>query len=551
MFERDVKWMSAAIGLLALLVLLVTCTNVSALLTGFATARRHEIAIRLSLGAARSRLIRQLLTESTLLALGSAAAALAIVAGTMHAVRVLIVELPLTPQITWSATSFTIALGITVGMLFGLSPALHATRLAVASVLRDASANLVATRARLQRGLVVAQIAFTQQLTVLVAALLVLVVTQLKTSPRSPMEDRIVIMTAQAPEAASMTNEEQASSESSRLEPARLLEERLAMMPGVVRVARTAPRWPAGVRIGGYTTEAGAVLAGGAQKVAALSAQPVHPEYFAAFDVPVLRGRTFSSEDEALFSGSRTAPAVIDQALAQHLWPDADPLGAVLRPATDTASNAPSLIIIGVVDDPAARRGVDKVDHFVYLPAGAADYGGFVLRTAAPAAPLLPGIRAVIQEIAPATVMGVTTLEAIADGHERNFRMAAGGVSAAGLVALLLAALGLYAVVAFSVGQRTREIAVRVALGGHRRQIVAHFVADGLRLTAIGLLIGLPISLVGLRALISAMGDAPELSLSAVTAIAALGVLTIAAAAAWLPARHAANVDPAVTLRSD
>ena len=148
-------------------------------------------------------------------------------------------------------------------------------------------------------------------------------------------------------------------------------------------------------------------------------------------------------------------------------------------------------------------------------------------------------------------IVRVRTLAEIEDETIRQFRLVTGGVSAAGLMALLLSAIGLYAVVAFSVGQRTREIAVRIAVGARGREIVRRFVGDGLRLSALGIALGLPVSLAGLRVLLSADADFPAVPLGPVTAVAALGVVLVAAAAAWIPARRAAAVDPAVTLRCE
>jgi putative ABC transport system permease protein len=558
MYERDVKLMSGLVGLLALLVLLITCTNVSALLTGLAAARRHEIAVRLSLGAARPRLIRQLLTESALLAFLAAAAALGIVWAALRTVFAAITELPLEPRLTLPATAFTFGVALGVGVLFGLSPALHATRLAVAGVLRDASANVVATRARLQRTLVVAQIAFTQPLIVLLSALLLLVLTEFQAAPRSEYADRTMVLSlrtwsnsAASPEAAAQLREQMRNTTF-------LLAERLRATPGVVGVA---PTGYGQTRIGGYIATPDRP-ADAALDVVRLSKSHVHPDYFDVMGIPVLRGRTFAQDEGVPPRGTAPVPAIIDRGLARRMWPGGDAIGRELRPASDTVTRSPTLVVVGVVDAPAARRQVAGIDHFIFLPLDTAQHalagsaggsmapGELLLRTALPAHTLLPTVRALAQAEAPGASVTLRTLADIADEHERNFRLAATGVSAAGLMALLLAAIGLYAVIAFSVGQRTREIAVRMALGGHRPQVVRRFVADGLRLTAVGLLVGLPVSLFALRTLMSAAGT-PHVPLPPVTVLAGLSVVLVAAVAAWIPARRAAAVDPAVTLRSE
>jgi predicted permease len=546
MFERDVKLLSAAVGLLALLVLLITATNVSALLTGLATARRHEIAIRLSLGAARMRLIRQLLTESALLAGSAAAVAVLLVWSVLRAAPGFIADLPIELRVRWPATLFAFGIALAVGVLFGLSPALHATRLAVAGVLRDASANLVATRARLQRGLVVAQIAFTQPLTVLLAALLILVLGEFQPAPRSEFADRIVAVSMVVRVAPGTA--EQADVRAQLSVASRELAERLRATPGVMAVTTT---WPGSNRPHGYTAAQAGAPASGARDVVALSLQHVDAGYFDVMGIPLVRGRTFTPDDVTAGHATTPIPTVIDIALAREIWRDADPIGREFHAASDIATGIPPLVVVGVVDHPPSRRSVAGIDHFVFLPPDTGrTAGGLYLRTAAPARTLLPALRSAAQEDAQRVVVGLRILADIADEKERNFRLAATGVSIAGLLALLLAAIGLYAVIAFSVGQRTREIAVRMAIGGARPQIVRRFVLDGLRLCAIGLVVGLPVSLFALRTLMSEPG-VPQIGLTPVSVLAAASVVVVATLAAWLPARRAAAVDPAVTLRSE
>jgi predicted permease len=538
MFERDVKRISAGVGLLALLVLLVTCTNVSALLTGLASARRHEIGIRLSLGAARGRLIRQLVTESALLACIAATIALALSWAVLHGAAGFIVLLE--PHLTLPATLFTFGTALTVGVLFGLSPALHATRLAVAGVLRDASATLVATRARPQRALVVAQIALTQPLMVMLAAVLILVLSEFQAAPRPDAADRIAVLSVSSTTPVSRADPDGEAELSSRLRG--LMHEAaegVRALPGVVAVV---PEWRGSNRATAYAAD-------GADNVVALAPQPIDAGYLDVMGIPLLRGRTFNADDVvALHTG--TIPTIIDAALARELWPDVDAIGQLLRPATDTTA-AKQLVVVGVVEDPRSRRSIAGVDHFVFVPGDTAQLATTLLvRTAGVAAPMLHTLRTVVQDAGPGIVTHGATIAGIADTHERNFRLAASGVSAAGLAALLLSAIGLYAVIAFSVGQRTREIAVRMAIGGDRPRIVRRFVYDGVRLCALGLALGLPAGLLALHAFMNVSGM-PQVSMPTVTLIAAASVTVVATAAAWLPARRAAAVDPAVILRSE
>lgn len=177
-----------------------------------------------------------------------------------------------------------------------------------------------------------------------------------------------------------------------------------------------------------------------------------------------------------------------------------------------------------------------------------------LIRTAGGAQPLIPTIRRVVKDELPG--MAITDIRTVAEieaEERKTFQLATAALAGAGLLALFLSAIGLYAVVSFAVGQRTGEIAVRMVVGARPRQIMGKFVAHGLRLSVIGLLLGLPLSLLGLRILLAIPNflHLPSVALAPVTAMAALGVLSIATAATWIPARRAAGVDPAITLRRE
>jgi predicted permease len=544
MFERDVRLMSVMVGLLGLIVLVVTCTNVSALLTGLATARRQEIAIRLSLGAARTRLIRQLLTESALLAAASAAAAMGIVWGVSRMVIRLIPHFPLELGINWTVTLFTFGVALTVGVLFGLSPALHATRIAVAGALRDSSTSIAAARARLQKGLVVAQIAFTQPLIVLLAAALVLILGNYEVQTPTALADRLVRvrLRAAAPEGASPGAAER------RRELRATMDRVVTGLRGTSGVDAAVLDWGGDApRLGGYFVHPADRLPGAPQNAVQLSGESVAEGYFAAMDIPLLRGRQFGPAD--VRSGAEV-PVIVDADFSRRLWAGADPVGRRLRASGDRAGGARTLVVVGVIDDPRPEVRKAGEGFRVFLPPDTALVATSVLlRTAASAEPLLPAIRGVVRKEAPGVSAWVRTLASVEAEARKSFRMFALAVSAAGVMALLLSAIGLYGVVAFSVSQRTGEIAVRIAVGARTRQIVQRFVADGLRLSAIGLLIGLPVSLIGLRAMLAADDSFRYVPTPSVAAIAALGVAIVATAAAWIPARRAAAVDPAVALR--
>ena len=549
MSERDVRLMAVSVGLLGLLVLLVTCTNVSALLTGLATARRQEIAIRLSLGAARTRLIRQLLTESALLGVASGAAALGAVWLVLRTVTTFVPGMPFEVGITVPVTAFTFGVALTVGVLFGLSPALHATRLGLASALRDSAVTAGAVRGRLQRGLVVAQIAFTQPLIVLLAAVLLLLLDQYLPRNRPVLANQLVTLsfiqstptTGAAPAAARARQQVRIAT--------RRLRDRLQATPGVeAAVIQWGSAWFAGL----YVVHPDDRVAGVPQNAIGFLGEHAAAGYFRATGVPLVRGREFAPADvSSLASRSTEATVIVGVDLARRLWPGADPIGRRLQAASDSGSGARTLVVVGVIDDPAARLRRAGDDYRIYLPPDTTlAPRSVLLRTAAAAQSLVPKLREVAQAEAPDMPVRIRTVAEVEDVRRSQFQMVTAGLLAAGAAALLLSAIGLYAVVAFSVGQRTREIAVRIAVGARGQQIVHRFVGDGLRLSALGLALGLPISVVGLNVLMGAVPDIPSIPLPAVTMIAAVGVVIVATAAAWLPARRAATVDPAITLRS-
>jgi predicted permease len=549
MFDRDVRLMTFLVGLLGLLVLLVTCTNVSGLLTGLATARRQEIAVRLSLGAARGRLIRQLLTETALLSSVAAAAALAIVWVVFRTVTRLISYLPLVLEIDWPVAIFTFGTALAVGILFGLSPALHATRLGIGSALRDSSSSIAASRARLQRTLVVAQVAFTQPLVVLLAAVFLMVLHSFQPQGRTPLSDQLVRVTVPSRVSYSASPAKQAATTRELRGAMDRLVHRLERTPGV---AGAHLEWGAEPALGAYAVHVGDRAAGRGQSVVQLSAKRVSEGYFEMMDIPLLAGRGLERRDAVpADSLNGEVPVVIGSELARRLWGAANPLGRRLRPASDTVRGR-TLVVVGVVRDRDTGPGRVVEDARVFLAPDTSQLSTTVLlRTAGDAERHLPAIRQVVHEMAPGTRFRVETLASIEDEARRNFRLLAGGVSAAGLAALLLSAIGLYAVVAFSVSQRTSEIAVRIAVGARARQIVQRFVGDGLRLSALGLAIGLPVGLLAVRALIASEDSIPDVSLPAITAIAAVGVALVAITAAWIPARRAAAVDPAMILRRE
>jgi predicted permease len=554
-FDRDVRWMAFLVGLLAVLVLLVTCTNVSALLMGLAAARRPEIAVRVSLGASRARLVRQMLTESVLLAGAAGATALGLTWLVLHAATRRIPGLPFALEITWPAAAFALGVALLVGVGFGLAPALHGTRV-TAGALRDSAASVTGGRGRLQRGLVVAQIAFTQPLIAMLAMVLLIAIGELQPRRQTELGDRLIGVRLRPPVPAAADASPAAAAAWERLRtPMRRLVERLPAVPGVETVVT---EWPGASPLGGYAVHPADRVAGASQQTVRLTGERASPGYFAALGIPVLRGRDFASTEVAPSHARAGRPAaaqasvVIGADLARRLWGDADPVGRRLAATGDSTRGAPTLVVVGVIDDPLARFRRAGEEIRVYLPPDTTQIArALLVRTAGDAAPLLPVVRAEVSAAASELLSDVQTIAEAQQAAERDRRVVTGWISAAGLTALLLSAIGLYAVVAFAVGRRTREIAVRMSVGAPGRRIVRRFVVEGLRLAAVGLALGLPVGLVGLGVLPALDSDLPALPVGPVATITAVAVLATALVAAWIPARRAATVDPAVVLRAE
>ena len=550
-FDHDIGWMAFLVGTLAVLVLLVTCTNVSALLMGLAAARRQEIAVRLSLGAARVRLVRQMLTESVLLAVTAGATALGLAWLVLHVAARRIASLPFELGITWPAAAFAIGVALTVGVGFGLAPALHGTRVTAAGALRDSSSSVTGGRGRLQRALVVAQIACTQPLIALLAMVLLIAIGELRPPRQTELGARLITLRLRPPVPTAADASPAAAAAWERLRaPMRRLTERLPSVPGVEAIVTD---WPGVSPLGGYVVHPDDRGAGAPQETIRLTGERAAPGYFATLGIPVLRGRDFAPAEVAPV---RPRPAqtgvVIGADLARRLWGAADPVGRRLQAAGDSAPGARTLTVVGVIDDPMAEFRKPGEEVRVYLPPDTTQIArALLLRTTGDAASVLPAVRTLVHESASELLSEVQTIAEVQEQGERDRRVVTGWISAAGGTALLLSAIGLYAVVAFAVGRRTREIAVRMSVGAPEGRIVRRFVADGLRLAATGLAVGLPVALLGLGALPVLDSDVPALPVGPVAAITSIAVIATALAASWIPARRAAAVDPAVVLRAE
>lgn len=518
----------SAIGGAVTLILLICAMTVATLLIGSALQRHAEIGVRLALGASRRRIIRQLCTESMLLCT---------VAGTMGIVLYTILcravferntDLDIAPD--WWTLLYTIIVAAITTAVCGLVPALNATRHSLATALKHA-APTATSRSRLQRSFVVAQIGLTQPL--LIGLALVLAVLLRGLDATSSHADHVLL--ARFESTAPLRVLQQIDG--------RRIAQRLSALPGVVSAVATS--------LEGRMLVDAAVdalpLRGGVPSLRTpvrLAIYPVPPGYFGTLALPLVRGRDFTTADR----GRAVQPVIITSAVATKLFGGSDPVGRLFHSTAEGGGGRGMYEIVGVVT-PDPRNPEDDQRIRVYMLDTYNISSAFLLRTENVAEPLAATVRAILNAEAPGVpVQSIQTLAQIDREKRMNLLAGAGIAGGAGLVTLLLASVGLYAVVALAVGQRRREIGIRIALGATPSQIVVRFFRSGLVLSLIGLASGLPLSAIVLS-FITPGTELPVLDVRLVAASIALVVVSVASLATWLSARRAAGVDPLMVLR--
>ena len=528
------------------LILLIGWTNVSSLMVAAAVGRRHEIAVRLSLGASRARLLRQLVTESTLLALGGGAIGLTFAFWWLtYLSKTEIDGVDIVPD--FGTFAFVLGLAVASGILFGLSPALHATRAAVANAMRD-SGKASTSRSRLQRGFVVAQIILSQPLLVLLGTMISLVVVEYR--PLSPEMSKHVIAVGFRPL--------QHGGPGQRREAVDSLLPRIASRAEVLGAV---PATEAFDIRGILAPDRDARAAHGDSAPTIVHLEGAAPGWFALVDVPIILGRDVSLADTS--TAAADLPVVIGSDLARKLWGDANPVGRTLAsPVLIPGQDSIAITVVGVYDATRRLPGMtwDGGATRTNAPARVFTARGkqwrhdrILVRTRGPAAPFLPELQRFVRAEVPS--LPVTGMRTLAHADEQMYRetlRVAGLAGAGGALALLLASLGLYGVVSLAVQQRTREIGIRIAVGAHPTRVARMFLASGVRVSALALALGLPLCVVGLRigmsqGIVLAPGVNPYLIGVGIAAL----LLAVAAGATWVPARRAAMVDPAITLRQE
>jgi predicted permease len=523
------------------LVLLVACANVAGLLIARAADRRQEIAVRLSLGASRGRLVRQLLIEAGLLAALAAAGGLAVAQWMLVALERIQPPLPLPVRLDFAVDAtvlgMTIGLAALTALAFGLVPALQATRgLQRAASLRDGLPDR-ARRLPLRGVLVTAQVALSAVLLVLAG----LFVRSLQASAASDVgfDGRRVLVATIDP----------AMLEYSRERGAQLYADlvgRLRALPGV-EAASTALVVPIALDFDGgrrhmqpshYERRQGEDME--------VHYNVVSPGYFTTLGIRLVRGRDFTDADRP---GAEPV-VVVNEAYAARYWPGRDPLGERIQSGP---GDAPAMRVVGVIANTKYTTRGEAPPPMMILPFAQHYRSGAKLhvRTAGDPAAMAPAVRGAIRAVDPALpVLALNTLTERTSTSLLPQQIAGGLIGAFGAVAVLLSLLGLYGMLARTVAQRSREIGVRLALGAAPRSIVHLVLGQGWRFTAAGLVAGLAMAAAGARLLASFLPGISPLDAAAYAA-ATLLLGSAATIAMWLPVRRALAVDPARTLRSE
>ncbi len=521
------------------LILLICCANVSNMLLARAVGRRREISVRLSLGASRGRVVRQLLTEAAVLALAAGAAGLLVAQwATDLLTRAIPVPLRVSPD--RATIGFTIAAALLTGVLFSLVPSLHATRGDLASALKDSIVGLDRRRSRLQSGFVVTQLSLS--LVLLVTAGLFLSSLYRSTKLDVGFEATSHVLAASFDLGLQNYSPEHSTTFVNELEA------RVRAMPGVVDVTVTNSvpmgerRIGAGVALDARETQ-GAIDPQNGE----VYDNVVRPGFFKTLGIGIVRGRDFGATDGL----NSEQVAIVSEDFARRSWPGSDPIGKHL---SEQGPGGPFMTVIGVVREALTYGVTERRRPTVYrsqLQFPRARDLTLLVRSSGDAALLA---RPVTQEIhaldANLPVFGVETLAQYRRDRLSEPTLGSSLLAVVGGLALLLACVGVYSVIAFAVGQRTREIGLRIALGAAHEQVIHLFVRQGVRLIAIGVVVGLAMSVVMVTLLSATFEGIAAVDSLAFVGVAALLAL-VGAGASWIPARRAARVDPMVALRAE
>jgi putative ABC transport system permease protein len=527
----------AAVGF----VLLIACANVANLLLARATAREREIAIRKALGASRPRLVRQLLMESLMLSFGGGGTGVCLSALLLPALRALspgTVPRLGEARIDGGVLLFSIALCVVTGVVFGIVPALQAARKGLQSTLKEGGRGSSdgAGRGRFRGMLVVAEVGIALVLMTGAGLLIDSFARLMKVNPGFVPKGLMTFPISLPPSRYSQPQQQ--------AEFYRELLEKVTTVPGVLSAGATSfLPLSGGVRFVFFCAEGRACLGIGKDPLIAM--RQVSPEYFDAARTPLLRGRVFSDQDVA---GSLPV-VIVNETTAKRYWPDQNPIGKRLANSRDMIQRE----IVGVVADVKFNALNSASSEEMYLPLAQSPWAvmTLVVRSEGNSQPLVAAVRAKISGIDPSLpVSGILSMEDVVATSVAQPRLITQFAGVFAGFALLLAGVGIYGVMAYSVTLRKQEMGVRVALGAGPADILKLVVGQGMWLTMAGVVAGVVASLMLTRLLASLLFGVHAIDVT-VFGGAAVILVAVAFVACYLPARRATEVDPIVVLRTE
>jgi predicted permease len=528
------------------LVLLIACVNVANLLLARASARQREFAVRMSIGASRWRIVRQMLTESVLLAsLGAAGGFLLALSGSRVLIKLIStaaepLDIDLSPD--FRVLAFTIGATLLTALLFGIAPALRATGVELEASLKEHArgASRSSTGINLGRVLVAGQVALS--LILLVAAGLFLgTLRNLLTVDTGFNRQNVLVVQCTVPQGT--------VPKEARPELTARMVERVRHVPGVDHAASTlvvplsGGVWNQPMHVQGYTESS--------LDDSLVFFNRVSPEYFAALRIPLLAGRGFTLHDDL------HAPRVIilAESTARHFFGQVNALGrTVSLDGPGGPGSTESYEVIGIVGDTKYGEIEEKTSHVAFFPAGQETDPwptiSFLVRSQMPPERMIPPVRSAIGEVSREASLEFKNFETQVSDTLLRPRVVALLSAAFGLLALLLAMVGLYGVTSYSVARRKGEIGIRMALGEQRQSVTWRMLRDVLILLVAGLVLGLGVALAAGRLVVSLLyGIKPNDPLQLAAAVLTLASATVLAA--YLPARRAARLDPMAALREE
>jgi predicted permease len=524
------------------LVLLIACANVANLLLARAALRASEITVRLAVGAGRWRLIRQLLTESMMLATLGGAVGIVFALWGKDALIALngqqggFLPAHIDASLNWRVLGFTVGVAVLTGILFGLVPAWRATRLDLTTALKESNrSSSGVARSRLSKGLVIAQV--TMSLVLLVGAgLFIRTLRNLQQVEVGFNQENLLVFSLR-PGANGYKDERLA-------QLYQQLFARLETLPGVR--SATFAHVPL---LAHYVDNEGISLPGETAQSEAehtSNREIVRENYFATMEIPLLRGRGFNQHDDA----SAPKVAIISETLARKFFPDDDPLGK--RVGFD-AKTAGQIEIVGIARDIKYTSQREEDAPLIYMPwlQATKEIGEmyFSLRATGEPAALAAAVRQAVREVDNnLPIMDIKMQAAQASETLTEERLFANLLGFFGVLALLLAAVGLYGVMAYSVAQRTNEIGIRMALGARTGNVLRLVIWQGMKLVLIGLAAGV-LAAFALKRIIASQLYGVEATDPLTFALVGGLLILIALLACWVPARRATKVDPMVALR--